>query len=130
MSVRFGEQFSDFFSANSLGQVTRSCSGFVDDVRIGAGLEEHFYCRFALTRVEHCTPQGRVPEPISRVHWRAKRQKDLDRLGLRLLGSEVQSCEALPVGQADLVPGGQAGSEARDVAFECAVVEFLTTFTI
>jgi len=130
MSVRIREQCSDPVSAHSLGQVTRSCPGLVDDVRIGASLEERFHCRFLPTRVEHRTPQGCVPEPVSRVHWRSRLQKDPDRLGLRLLRSEVQSREALPVGQVDLVPGGQAVSDAWDVAFKGPVVKFLTTLAI
>jgi len=68
--------------------------------------------------------------PVLRVHWRSRLQKDPDRLGLRLLRSEVQSREALPVGQVDLVPGGQAVSDAWDVAFKGPVVKFLTTLAI
>lgn len=92
----------------------RCCSGFVDDVWISARIEEHFHCSVP-SRVEHRTPQG-VPEPISRVHWRSSFQEHPDRRGLRLLRSEVQSREALPVGQADVVARRQAGSDAWEVS--------------
>jgi hypothetical protein len=44
MSVRVAEQADDRFSGHSLGQITRSRSGFVDVIRIRARLEQELDC--------------------------------------------------------------------------------------
>nr|WP_238159652.1 hypothetical protein [Kribbella pratensis] len=128
--MRLGEQRSDLVSADSPCQLTRRCSGFVDDVRISTSLDECFDGRILPTRAEHRTPQRRVPKPISRVHRRSSFHKHPDGLGLRFLRSEVQSREALPVSQPDLVTRSQALSDTRDVTFKCPIVKLLTTLTI
>lgn len=64
------------------------------------------------------------------VHGRPSRQERSDRLGLRLLCSEVQRGRALPVGQTDVIARRQAFGDAWDIALQCPVVEFLTTLSI
>jgi hypothetical protein len=89
MSVRFWEERCDGLGTDSPGQITRSCSSFVDDVRISASLEQKLDRRTVPVGVEYRTPQRGVPEPVLRVDRCASLQKRPDRLRLRRLGSEV-----------------------------------------
>jgi hypothetical protein len=47
-----------------------------------------------------------------------------------LLCSEVQSREAMPVSQGDVVTRSKAVADARDVALKCPVVEFLAPLAV
>ena len=74
MSVRVGEHADDRCSGHSLGQVTRSRSGFVDVIRISARHEQELDCRDLTARVEHREVQGREALPVSQTHIVARRE--------------------------------------------------------